>query len=663
MDEVRLGSLTLQPRRQLMADGERVPLGRRALEIVSVLAEAGGGIVTKDELFAAVWPGVIVEENALQVHIVALRKALGSDAERLKTIRGVGYQLDVADDIAPKDPQAERTQTADLSHPTDKAYETGRRGPVDDLPASTDSPQESSLDPVVKRARTVPLQIAALVAVVLALLVWLSLRQFGATTKLTDQPIQVATFAAQGGPQAVLLAVSVKNTAQQILGDTNFRSRPVDAPTGNRGFALKGSVIASGGRLTIFEQIEHMPTGETVWSHQFEDDPANADHLATTAVVAAAESLNTARDAERQKGLTLGPKDIARMIEGSNLISIYSPIEAAKPLEIFQDLAARVPGSAQVHAMLALSLLRQVNSPSDANSEAVKQVRSEAEKAIRIDPEAAGAAFDALYGLSVVLEPKDLAKQQDVLLDGLRQAPAFAFLSMRECDILLDVGRVKDALPHCLRAIAMRPTAAPIAWRVARAYAVAGQWATAEEASERAERYYPEALSVLTAKLGVLAFGHQPERAFATLRILHDQSEDYGDAEIGALEQFLRARTGKENPVSAAEAIRSAAQKNDLRLDFAVGALATLGQTDDALGLLALSKSAVPSPLRGRSFLYQPATAPLRHDPRFWKFAADQGLVAYWTKRGIWPDFCGVEMPLADCMRLAAQAGKPVLHS
>ncbi|MEO7551141.1 MAG: winged helix-turn-helix domain-containing protein [Croceibacterium sp.] len=85
----------MQPHRQLLADGEHVHLGKRALDILSVLAEASGEIVTKDELLAAVWPGVIVEENALQVHIVALRKALGPEAERLKTFRGVGYQLDV----------------------------------------------------------------------------------------------------------------------------------------------------------------------------------------------------------------------------------------------------------------------------------------------------------------------------------------------------------------------------------------------------------------------------------------------------------------------------------------------------------------------------------------------------------------------------------------
>mgnify|MGYP003484662419 FL=1 len=95
MNEVRLGTRRLQPHRQLLADGERLHLGKRALDILSVLAEANGGIVTKDELLNAVWPGVFVEENALQVHIVALRKALGPDAGRLRTIRGVGYTLRV----------------------------------------------------------------------------------------------------------------------------------------------------------------------------------------------------------------------------------------------------------------------------------------------------------------------------------------------------------------------------------------------------------------------------------------------------------------------------------------------------------------------------------------------------------------------------------------
>ena len=89
----QIGQLTLQPHRQLMAGEVPVSVGRKALDLLSVLAEAEGDLVTKDELMAAVWPYVTIEENAVQVHIAALRKALGNAADHLQTVRGLGYRL------------------------------------------------------------------------------------------------------------------------------------------------------------------------------------------------------------------------------------------------------------------------------------------------------------------------------------------------------------------------------------------------------------------------------------------------------------------------------------------------------------------------------------------------------------------------------------------
>src|SRR5579863_3367323 len=91
--EYRIGRHTLKPSRQLLDDGVPVPIGRKPLELLSVLAKAEGALVTKDELMAAVWPDSIVEDNAIQVHIGALRKALGTDAELLSTVHGLGYRL------------------------------------------------------------------------------------------------------------------------------------------------------------------------------------------------------------------------------------------------------------------------------------------------------------------------------------------------------------------------------------------------------------------------------------------------------------------------------------------------------------------------------------------------------------------------------------------
>jgi predicted ATPase/DNA-binding winged helix-turn-helix (wHTH) protein len=80
-------------RRELRAHGVPVPLGSRAFQIFAVLVQSAGELVTKDELMARVWPGAIVEENKLQVHISAVRKALGSDRGTVKTSFGRGYRF------------------------------------------------------------------------------------------------------------------------------------------------------------------------------------------------------------------------------------------------------------------------------------------------------------------------------------------------------------------------------------------------------------------------------------------------------------------------------------------------------------------------------------------------------------------------------------------
>lgn len=104
--EIQVGTLTLQLHRQLLANGAPVPLGRKPLEILSVLASAHGGLVTKDELLEAVWPRQVVEENVIHVHMSALRKALGAEADRLKTVYGMGYRLDLPSAATPIDPAA-----------------------------------------------------------------------------------------------------------------------------------------------------------------------------------------------------------------------------------------------------------------------------------------------------------------------------------------------------------------------------------------------------------------------------------------------------------------------------------------------------------------------------------------------------------------------------
>ncbi|MBL8313219.1 MAG: winged helix-turn-helix domain-containing protein [Rubrivivax sp.] len=86
------GRCVLRPAaRQLLVDGRPVPVGARAFDLLLALVERRERVVSKNELLDLVWPGVVVEENNLQVHVAALRKYLGADA--IATVSGRGYRF------------------------------------------------------------------------------------------------------------------------------------------------------------------------------------------------------------------------------------------------------------------------------------------------------------------------------------------------------------------------------------------------------------------------------------------------------------------------------------------------------------------------------------------------------------------------------------------
>src|SRR5688572_143550 len=83
-------------RNELRRKGESLRLEPKAIEVLLFLAHRPGRVVPREELLAAVWPGVIVGDDALTQAIIKLRKALGDDAQApryIETIPKRGYRL------------------------------------------------------------------------------------------------------------------------------------------------------------------------------------------------------------------------------------------------------------------------------------------------------------------------------------------------------------------------------------------------------------------------------------------------------------------------------------------------------------------------------------------------------------------------------------------
>ena len=88
------GELELNPQtREVRLGGKSVALSQRELALLEHLMQRPGAIVSKTSLEGSInaW-GEEVESNTIEVHISNLRKKLGAD--RIITIRGVGYRID-----------------------------------------------------------------------------------------------------------------------------------------------------------------------------------------------------------------------------------------------------------------------------------------------------------------------------------------------------------------------------------------------------------------------------------------------------------------------------------------------------------------------------------------------------------------------------------------
>jgi DNA-binding winged helix-turn-helix (wHTH) protein/Tol biopolymer transport system component len=94
---ISFGEFELDPlHKRLLKRGRPVTLKPKAIDLLLVLVESRGEVVTKSDLLDRVWVNQFVEENNLSVHVAALRKALGetkNDHSYIVTVPGTGYKF------------------------------------------------------------------------------------------------------------------------------------------------------------------------------------------------------------------------------------------------------------------------------------------------------------------------------------------------------------------------------------------------------------------------------------------------------------------------------------------------------------------------------------------------------------------------------------------
>jgi TolB-like protein len=198
----------------------------RALEVLGVLVERPGDLVTRDEIIAAVWPGIAVEDSNLDVQIATLRRVLDAGrTERscIQTIRGRGYRF-----IAPVTLVAAEARSNAVAFPPSAA------------PALPDKPSLAVL----------PFQ------------------------NMSGDPEQ--GYFADGVVEEVITALSRIRWLFVIARNSSFtyKGQAVDVKQVGRElgvrYVLEGAVRKAGGRVRISAQLIDATSGAHLWADRFD---------------------------------------------------------------------------------------------------------------------------------------------------------------------------------------------------------------------------------------------------------------------------------------------------------------------------------------------------------------------------------------------------------
>jgi len=372
LPDYRFDRFTLRvTERQLLADGGEIPLGARAFDVLVVLVERAGKLVTKDELFERAWPGVVVEENNLQVQIGTLRKALGAKA--IATIPGRGYRFtfSLVSDTEPLPDNPADLSTDNGSEVAEQQRRTisGHVEPSEVAPEgmAASSSTTPSIAPTPARHTHVrpwfmPVLMAAMAIAFLAG-AWLWLREetpvhrivANPNTPLTDnKAIAVLPFTnmsddkdtayfADGVHEDLLTQLAllgelkvVSRTSVAEYRNSNKNVRQIGSELGVASL-VEGSVRRSGNRVRVTAQLIDVRTDKHLWGSSYDRELKDIFAIQSELATEIAKALR----------ITLAPQEQSRLAK--------RPTDNLEAYDLFlraQDLYNRSQGTIRVFASI-----------------------------------------------------------------------------------------------------------------------------------------------------------------------------------------------------------------------------------------------------------------------------------------------------------------------
>jgi TolB-like protein/DNA-binding winged helix-turn-helix (wHTH) protein len=267
--DYRFGRFLLEPgRRRLTADGQTVPLGARAYDILELLIERRDRVVSRDDILSHVWGSTAVEGNTLAVQISTLRRALG-EPQVIATVAGRGYRF--VGTVLEEAPSSTEPAARQAARPAEAQAPQVMAAPPAPVPLrprrlgwiATVLLASLALGALALRDRIWPVPVAPRLSIVV-----LPFRNLGSDAQqdyLADAISDDLTTDLSHIPGSVVIARASADTYKGRAVATDVIGRAL-----NVRYVLEGSLRAEGDTLHINAQLIDAPTGAHLWANAFD---------------------------------------------------------------------------------------------------------------------------------------------------------------------------------------------------------------------------------------------------------------------------------------------------------------------------------------------------------------------------------------------------------
>ncbi|HJS40212.1 MAG TPA: TIR domain-containing protein [Sphingomicrobium sp.] len=383
-------------------------------------------------------------------------------------------------------------------------------------------------------------------------------------------------------------------------------------------------------------------SGNLLWSRDFRPPSGKVADLRQQVAYTAARILNCAAEALSSN---LRPQTLKLYLNGCAELHSLWEADPRNLISVFARVTEQAPRFEGGWEKLLLAELESFQN-ADSQPSARESLQRHVVEARKINPDMA----EAYLAEAWLQAPRPINTWMRLAEKAVERNPNNAVALVERARGYQYVGRMRDAIADTRRAVQIDPLSPGVRDALASAYVYSGQMEAGFKVLEEAERLWPGASNLLSARYRFLLRYGDARRALDIL-------------ETGAItapatpmqRTFLEARIDR-SPALIERAVSHAGSLYQQYPEALSGYMQTLAEFDRDEELIQTLLAADPVKAPGViEIMFRPSFADVRRDLRFMRIAKRYGLVDYWVASRSLPDFCFEPDLPYDCKAEAAK--------